>query len=275
LDAVMGNVYHLIIDEYLTYISTVRRLSPNTVRQRAVYLPQLADDLEPLAASTEQLREWIARHDDWSPATVNVVTAALRSFYGWAVEIGRIDRDPSARLRYVQVPHRRPRIARREHLDAGLASDRLEVRVMTRLGAECGLRVHEIAKLRKDERDDEWLTIIGKGAHQRTVHLPPELRADLDELEAKHPDSPWYFPSPCHNGHLTTETLRRWSRCILATNPHSLRHRAGTTVYRGTGNNLRVTQVFLGHRNPATTAIYVHVEREDLILAGEAARLAA
>lgn len=271
----MGNVYHLIIDEYLTYIATVRRLSANTVRQRAVYLPRLAGDLEPLSASTEQLREWIARRDDWSPATVNVVVAALRSFYSWAVEMGRIDRDPSARLRYVPVPHRKPRIARREHLDAGLASDRIEVRVMTRLGAECGLRVHEIAKLRKDERDGEWLTIIGKGAHQRSVHLSPELRAELDKLAVRHPESPWYFPSPCRTDHLATETLRKWSRRILATNPHSLRHRAGTTVYRGTGNNLRVTQVFLGHRNPATTAIYVHVERDDLILAGEAARIAA
>lgn len=271
----MGNVNHLIISQYLAYISTVRRLSENTVRQRTVYLAALAAEHEPLGATTEQLREWIASHGDWSPATVNVVTAAVRSFYGWAVEMGRIDQDPSSRLRYVPVPHRKPRIAKREQIDAGLTSDRIEVRVMTRLGAECGLRVHEIAKLRKDERDGEWLTIIGKGGHQRSLHLSPELQGELDELAAVCPDSPWYFPSPCRTGHLTTETLRRWSRCILATNPHSLRHRAGTTVYRGTGNNLRVTQVFLGHRYPATTALYVHVEREDLILASEAARLAA
>jgi len=265
----------MIIDDYLAYIADVRRLSHNTVRQRTTYLMKLAADVDPLTATTTQLRAWIAAHHDWSAQTVNVVTAAVRSFYRWAVESGRLDRDPALALRYVAVPASKPRIATRDNIDAGLASRRLEVRAMTLLGAECGLRVHEIAKLRPVDRDGAWLTIIGKGGQLRSVHMSPELRSALDELAARHPDSPWYFPSSKNGGHLTTETLRRWSRCELGTNPHSLRHRAGTTVYRGTGNNLRVTQVFLGHRNPATTAIYVHVERDDLVRAGEAARLAA
>jgi len=66
-----------------------------------------------------------------------------------------------------------------------------------------------------------------------------------------------------------------WRRLsvLTNTNPHSLRHRAGTVVYRGTGNDLRLTQEFLGHTSPAITAIYVHVEREDLQRASEAARV--
>ncbi len=56
-------------------------------------------------------------------------------------------------------------------------------------------------------------------------------------------------------------------------NPHSLRHRAATAVYRGTGNNIRVTQEFLGHASPAMTARYVHVNSHDLELAATAAQL--
>lgn len=56
-------------------------------------------------------------------------------------------------------------------------------------------------------------------------------------------------------------------------NPHSLRHRAATSVYRGTGNNIRVTQEFLGHASPAMTARYVHVNSHDLELAATAAQL--
>jgi hypothetical protein len=51
------------------------------------------------------------------------------------------------------------------------------------------------------------------------------------------------------------------------------RHRAATVVYRGTGYDLRLTQVFLGHSSPAVNAIYVHVEREDLQRASATARL--
>lgn len=264
-----------MINEYLAYLTTVRRLSLNTVRLRSTYMSQLeADHFDLLVITTAQLRVWIAEHPEWSPQTVNAVTATFRSFYRWAHETGLVERDPAAPLRTVSVPARKPRIASADQISAGMASKRLEVRALTLLGAECGLRVHEIAKLRKSERQDDWLTVVGKGGQQRTVHISPELADILDELDARRPDSPWYFPSRT-GGHTTTETLRVWSRRELGTNPHSLRHRAGTTVYRGTGNNLRVTQVFLGHRYPATTAIYVHVERDDLLQAGEAARLAA
>jgi integrase len=264
-----------VIDEYLSYLSDVRRVSPHTLRLRSTYMGQLTADIQLLEATTTQLQTWIARPDrEWAPRTINAVTATVRSFYRWASETGRIEGNPAAPLRTVSVPERRPRMASPAQIDAGLSSKRLEVRAMTLLGAECGLRVHEIAKLQRREREEEWLIIIGKGGRQRTVHMSPELRTVLDALEAKHPDSPWYFASR-NGGHVTTETLRVWSRRELGTNPHSLRHRAGTSVYRGTGNNLRVTQVFLGHRYPATTAIYVHVEREDLLQAGEAARLAA
>jgi site-specific recombinase XerD len=46
-------------------------------------------------------------------------------------------------------------------------------------------------------------------------------------------------------------------------------------VFEGTGSNLRVTQDFLGHASPEMTSRYVHVTREDLRRASQAARLAA
>lgn len=59
----------------------------------------------------------------------------------------------------------------------------------------------------------------------------------------------------------------------LGGNPHSLRHRAATAVYRGSGNDIRVTQEFLGHSSPSMTARYVHVNDDDLRIALAAAAL--
>lgn len=267
-----------LIDDFLSYIVDVRRLSPNTVRLRTVYLTRLGAEHELATATTVILRTWIADHarnSEWSAQTINVAVGTFRSFYRWAYEGGRISDNPAMPLRNVTIPQRTPRIATVDHIAAGLASARVEVRAFTLLGAECGLRVHEIAKLHTSERDGEWLTIVGKGGRRRSVRMSPELCAVLDELAAKHPGDSWYFPSPHRaHEHVATETLRGWARRELGTNPHSLRHRAGTTVYRGTENNLRVTQVFLGHRSPATTAIYVHVDRDDLTAASVASRFA-
>lgn len=265
----------MLIEEYLTYLTAVRRLSRNTVRLREVYIRQLADDLDLRHATPVQLQTWLARHDEWSPATVNAATATMRSFYEWAVESGILSVNPARKIACLTIPPSKPNIATPEQIAAGLASDDAYVRAFTRLGAECGLRVHEIAKLHTNDRRGEWLTIVGKGGRSRVVHVPDELAAELDDLEARQ-GAGHYFRSPATTrAHLTSEAVRQRMTRVTGTNPHSLRHRAGTTVYRRTGNDLRLTQVFLGHASARTTEIYVHVERDDLIAASAAARIAA
>lgn len=261
----------MLISEYLLYLSNVRRLSANTLRLRELYMRKIASDHDLLTVTTTELRTWIAG-PDWSRETVNAVTATARSFFMWAHEVGRRADDPAAALRGLPVPFRKPRIASSSAIHAGLTAASLRTRAATMLGAECGLRVHEIAKLHTNDRDGEWLTILGKGGQTRVVHASPELCAVLDALVAD--QAGWYFPSP-KGGHVTAEAVRKRIRRDLGTNPHSLRHRAATTVYRGTGNDLRTTQVFLGHASPQTTARYVHVERDDLLRASSASRLAA
>lgn len=82
----------------------------------------------------------------------------------------------------------------------------------------------------------------------------------------------FYFPGR-FKAHAAPSTIWKHVRALTGLNTHSLRHRAGTMVYRRTGYDLRLAQEFLGHSNPATTAIYVHVEREQLMRAAEATRM--
>ncbi|MFT4281570.1 tyrosine-type recombinase/integrase [Microbacterium sp.] len=255
---------------FLDHITHARRQSTATVRLRDVYLRQLEQVVDLTAATTTDLIAWV-NNPDWSPCTTNAAIATARAFYRWAHETGLIDTNPAAPLRRVSIPPKRPRVATAEHIDTGLATGNPTMQAIILLGAECGLRVHEIAKLHTDDRRGEWLDIIGKGGQQRTVHTSPELARLLDQLA---PEPGWYFPSP-RGGHIVPATIRNWMRRHVGTNPHSLRHRAGTTVYQRTGNNLRLTQVFLGHRDPGTTAIYVHINDDDLRAASAAARIAA
>lgn len=64
--------------------------------------------------------------------------------------------------------------------------------------------------------------------------------------------------------HMSPESVYQAMRRALGVNPHSLRHRAATTVYRGSGHDIRLTQEFCGHASPEMTARYVHIDERDL-----------
>jgi integrase len=108
---------------------------------------------------------------------------------------------------------------------------------------------------------------------QRSVAATPELCNLLDQLRDQ---TRWgyYFPGKS-GGHAHPSMVWRHIRDVVGVNPHALRHRAGTVVYNRMGKDIRAAQVFLGHANSHTTEIYVHIERDDLLKASQAARLAA
>jgi integrase len=183
---------------------------------------------------------------------------------------GRRADNPAVELETVTVERRPARIAGDGEIRAGIDRADVATETMIRLGAECGLRRHEIAKVHRDDVEDgEWLNVVGKGGRHRVVHLSVELRDLIGRL-----GSGYLFPGGT-NGHLHPNTVYERIRRTVGANPHALRHRAGTVVYEGTGHDLRVAQEFLGHASPTMTARYVHVGRRDLLRASEAARLAA
>ena len=261
-----------LIREYITSM-TRRRLSPNTIRLRVFYIQKFLTHHDPRTVTLEDLETFIEDHPNWSENTQQAAVASLRSFYSWAARVGTIPTNPARDLLTVRV-HRRPsRIATDTDIRRGLTCGTIEQQAMILLGAECGLRVTEIAKLHKSMRDDRWLHIVGKGGGYRDVYMSPELAALLTALECR-PSLSCYFPGRTGQA-MHSSTVWRHIRDTVGVNPHALRHRAGTVVYRNTGCDLRTTQEFLGHAKSSTTEIYVHVERDDLMRASTASRIAA
>lgn len=257
-----------MLDEYKLYVRN-ETASENTIRIRYHYIDRLSADHDVMIATETDLEQWL-RSKGWSPTSVNCALASLRHFYRWAERYGHRLDNPTKWLRRVRVPRKMGRIAPDAAITQAIMRAPVSTRIMLMLGAECGLRRAEIAKVHRNDIEDGWLYVVGKGGHQREV----KLSEDLLELLTVHPESGFLFPGACE-GHLHPETVYRRIKLAADVNPHSLRHRAGTAVFEGTGNNLRVAQEFLGHASPAMTARYVHVTRGDLIRASAAARLAA
>jgi integrase len=265
-----------ILNEYRDALR-FRRLSAGTIRLRSFYADKLLEwlgeqEVSPFSATELDIERFLFGDSALFQNTQAVMLASVRTFFRWAVKSNRMTVNPAADLAPVRVRRLPSRIASDEAIAAGLSRATTSERAMILLGAECGLRVSEIASLRVSDRDGEWLHIKGKGGVQRDVWTTPDLRGALDALERGSVRGGWYFPG-LSNGHVVVSTIWKHISTLVNTNPHSLRHRAGTTVYKGTGNNIRVAQEFLGHSSPTTTAVYLHVNRDDLEMAGRAAQM--
>jgi integrase/recombinase XerD len=151
----------------------------------------------------------------------------------------------------------------------------------------CGLRVHEGAQLRVAEIDSARMQLhiqASKGNKDRYVPLPPRTLTMLRAHWVTHRNPLWLFPAagPTGDRHHTAtvpvsdrSVQRAFHAALQAagiTKPatvHTLRHSWATHLLEG-GMNLRIIQVWLGHRSPNTTALYTHLTQKVERLATDA-----
>lgn len=259
------------ITEQFTEHLIERRRSSSTIKLRLVYIRQL-EQIHPdlVNVSTRELEQFVY-NERWTAPTVNTAVASVRAFYTWALASGRTATNPARDLQGLPVPRKPRAIARDIDIRRGLRTASIVESAMILLGSEGGLRRMEIATLHMRNRADDWLTVVGKGQRARAVFVTPNLKVALDYIERTQKRG-YYFPGP-EDGHVTGHQVYYVIEKHVGINPHALRHRAGTAVFKGSGNNIRVAQDFLGHASPATTAIYVHVEADELAAASRAAVL--
>lgn len=231
-------------------------------------------------AALERLaRAW----SGFAPSTVARKASALRQFYGFLIDEGLREDDPSSAL--PRPPARRPlpKILSHAEVETLFARAELEaeedraeaVRMLAliELLYGSGLRATELVALplAAVPRDAPLLTVTGKGSQQRMVPISARARQALSRWLAVRPEAPRYlFPS--RGKHLTRIRLFQLVKELAAragiepakVSPHVLRHAFATHLLEG-GADLRVLQTLLGHADIATTQIYTHVDASRLV----------
>jgi integrase len=176
----------------------------------------------------------------------------LRAFGRW------VGADLVSGIRKPPAPRATPNPLSEEDLARITAVARGTQRAWVLLGAYCGLRAHETAKVRREDisvlQDGEViLRVQGKGGRVDVVPVPPVVAERLDlAVEGRLWDG------------VTPERVSRSVAAIAAKQGirmryHQLRHRFGTAVYRASGRDLLLTQRLMRHASPATTAGYAAV----------------
>jgi integrase/recombinase XerC len=279
------------------HLALERRLSSHTVTAYGADLGQLATfltrDRSSLAEATYPLlRRFLAQQHTlgYARATIARRVGAIRTFYRWAVSVGRIEKDPSLLLGRPKVVNRLPAVLRpreadglaeappaRDHDDPVDRAIALRDRAVLELLYGSGLRVGEVATLTLDRIDvrRRRVLVLGKGSKEREVPIS-EYAGDAVSAYLRE-GRPTMAPdgsrqlflnrrgNPFSERDIRT-MVQRYGATLLPgrrVTPHTLRHSFATHLLEG-GADIRAVQELLGHASVATTQRYTHVSRRRL-----------
>jgi integrase/recombinase XerC len=281
-----------VFDEFVAYLDLELNRSRQTLsaytsdfRSFVQCLAETRREASVEAVDRQAVRAYIAwlRQRGLSPTSVCRRIASLRSFWRYVRDAGITERDPFVR---VSVPKRAkslPVCLSAEESEALLQAAGQQPSVLKAFRDTAvltvlvftGLRRAELLGLRLrdvDLREGTLRVEHGKGDKTRMVPLNARpLCALRDWLELR--------PECAHDFVFTSNDRRRLAPKGLAgllrralsrtsvnrpgTTAHSLRHTCATLLLRG-GCDLHSVQRVLGHRDPATTSLYLSLTLADL-----------
>jgi integrase/recombinase XerD len=274
---------------YLQFCRVEKGLSSNSLDAYQLDLKRLSQFVGALAfeqIDLQKLRAYVdsLRNQGLSNRSVARHVTTLRGFFGFLIEEGELQSDPTELLAAPQAAHRLPKYLDRPRTDRLLEAPKessktgLRDRAMLDLLYAAGLRVSELINVRVSDLDEleGVVRVVGKGNKQRLI---PVGRQALTSIERYRKDlrprllagrvSPYLFVT-ARGTAMTRQAfwklLRGHGKAVgmfRNLSPHVLRHTFATHLLEG-GADLRSVQSMLGHADIGTTQIYTHVMRSRL-----------
>lgn len=271
------------VEAFLSMLAAERGAALNTLQAYRRDLEGAGEILGNLASADAAALAGLAQA--WAslaPSSLARKSSALRQFFGFLVDEGLREDDPSAALPRPVTRRPLPRLLGHGEVDALFRqaeqeADTGEGRALRMLALlellyGSGLRASELVSLpiAAVPRDAPFLTVMGKGGQARMVPVSTRAGEALSRWLGLRPPGNWVFPS--RSGHLSRVRLFQMLRELAAragidpekVSPHVLRHAFATHLLEG-GADLRVLQTLLGHADIATTQIYTHVDSARLV----------
>ncbi len=281
-----------MVDRFLTYIQSERRYSPLTLRN---YKRDMERFLEWLSVSKEEflpaeithhtIREWMVERIDSgvvSPASINRELSTLRSFFGWALSIGAITRNPTLGIPSLKsgkrlpsfIPDSKMNQVNEQSFDKSDTEDFKAMRdaLIILLFYTTGIRSAELVAINTDDFVDDYhsLKVRGKGGKERVVPMMDIVRRMILHYISK--INPTNICNCAHfplflskqGGRISYNMVYRIVRQELLDagvqgkkSPHVLRHTFATQLLNA-GADMREIQELLGHSSLRATQIYTH-----------------
>lgn len=261
---------------YLDERVRTRDLDPMTARNYRTTLrifARVISETATLATITEDdLNRWLEVRSCLSQSSRRGEWSRVKTFLTWAQRKRLIAHNPALDMRAPRQPRSVPRALPSASVGALLrACPDSRARAICWLMVGMGLRCKEVSGIEVGDwnRESHSILVRGKGSHEREVAVPPEVLPALSAYLVEFPASagPLIRSYRRPGMQLQPDTLSgmvsEWMRAAhVKQRPwdgvaaHSLRHTAASDVLDGC-DDLRVVQEMLGHRQLATTSIYL------------------
>jgi len=277
--------------EFLDYARVEKGLASNSIisyrRDLEEFVRHLRRERQAVAGTKrEDIRQFLVSlyRRGLSARSVARHLVALRVFFRFLVQDGKIESDPTAEVDAPQFGQSLPKYLAAEEVEAllrqpdpGTAAG-LRDRAMLELLYATGMRVSELIRLRWEDLElnlgvvrcqgkgsKERLIPVGKSALRAVEVYAREGRPKLAQRLA----TPYFFVNQ-RGGALSRigfwKILKGHGRAAgirTALSPHVVRHSFATHLLER-GADLRSIQLMLGHSDISTTQIYTHVVKERL-----------
>jgi integrase/recombinase XerC len=259
--------YSEILTTWSVFLGTRDYLDPQITRE---FIASLQSRTERYSAHPKKHPE----RGGLSAYTIRAYVRAIRRFFNWLVQEGRIDSNPAKRIQMPKKPKLLPRALEPVDFEKLLGAARCaRDRAMLYFLRDTGCRVSELCDLRVQDLDlDQGIAcVIGKGDKQRFVFFEGETKAALRDWlgERKaYAGEEWVFVTHgerCQPSTVDNALGRMAARAHVTgrSNAHSFRHAFGRD-WVVNGGDIGALADVLGHEDIETTKIYSRFKTEQL-----------
>lgn len=283
----------MMIDSFLEYLQSEKRLSRHTVlayqndlSQFASFLQQTRDIHNVAEADYTAIRDWIVDlvETGLEPVSVNRKIASLRSFVKFLLTRGVITTDPMTRINALKTKKRLPCFVKEQDMVNLLDNQTFEEtfngcrdRLILELFYGTGIRLSELLNLGEKSIDmqNQTIKVLGKRNKERVIPFSRSLVALIQkylnvrnrEVELKGHGKLFVRANgePCYPMMIYKIVKKYLSQFSSAErrSPHILRHTYATHLLNK-GADLNAVKDLLGHSSLAATQVYTHNSMEKL-----------
>ncbi len=263
-----------LLDQFLTHLRDYRDCSERTVEAYRKDGEAFVEFLRSEGVATVETiqrhhaHRFAARLSHLAPATIRRKVYALRSWFGYLVDVGLVEANPMAS---VELPKRRPnppKVPTKCQCNALLSvCETPTQKLIIALLLLAGLRKSELLGLNIEDVSaaHDQIRVEGKGRKERVVPLCAFAQQAVQRYLAQRTASGAALVVGQGGNRLASTGLYRIFRRIIRRagldgsdiTPHSLRHAFATYLIRE-GVDIATVSELMGHSNISTTSIYLH-----------------